>query len=89
MMRNFCFFNGLVAKTAFVFVVVIVVLQARGADTQVVQPFEIEGQYNPFNKIDTLVMKTLREKGIAPAFLCSDAVFMRRVYLDVNGTLPD
>ncbi|MBN2375606.1 MAG: DUF1553 domain-containing protein [Sedimentisphaerales bacterium] len=63
--------------------------EATGADNQVVQPFEIGGQYKAYNKIDTLVLKTLREKGIVPANLCSDAVFMRRVYLDVNGTLPE
>ena len=89
MMRNFGLLSRLVAKTAFVFVVVMAVQKAPGADTQVVRPFEISGQYKAFNNIDTLVIKTLREKGIAPANLCSDAVFMRRVYLDVNGTLPE
>lgn len=39
-------------------------------------------------RIDELVMTTLREKDIAPAALCSDSVFVRRVYLDLIGTLP-
>ncbi len=41
----------------------------------------------PAGKIDRLVMARLPKLGIQPA-LCSDAVFVRRVYLDVIGTLP-
>jgi len=41
------------------------------------------------NRIDTLVMAALRKQGIQPANLCSDEVFIRRVYLDVNGSLPE
>jgi len=51
--------------------------------------FETNAPYTPRNRIDTLVMGTLRDKGIKPAKLCSDAVFVRRVYLDVIGTLPE
>lgn len=40
------------------------------------------------NQIDTQIMATLRSKGIQPANLCSDEVFIRRVFLDVIGTLP-
>jgi hypothetical protein len=39
-------------------------------------------------KIDELVRDNLKSLGIEPAGLCSDAVFVRRVYLDVIGTLP-
>jgi Protein of unknown function (DUF1553)/Protein of unknown function (DUF1549) len=39
-------------------------------------------------RIDELVRAALRAKGIAPAALCSDAVFVRRVYLDVIGRIP-
>ncbi|MHC4354668.1 MAG: DUF1553 domain-containing protein [Planctomycetota bacterium] len=41
------------------------------------------------NHIDTLVMANLRKQGIQPAALCTDQVFLRRVYLDVTGTLPE
>ena len=41
------------------------------------------------NLIDAAVLATLRERGIEPAKLCSDEVFVRRVYLDVIGTLPE
>lgn len=42
----------------------------------------------PTNKIDGLVFAQLEREKILPANLCSDAVFVRRVYLDVIGTLP-
>ncbi len=38
--------------------------------------------------IDQIVDARLRELDIEPAPLCSDAVFVRRVFLDVIGTLP-
>src|SRR5208283_393398 len=38
-------------------------------------------------KIDKLVFANLRQLHIKPV-LCSDAVFVRRAYLDVIGTLP-
>lgn len=41
------------------------------------------------SKIDALVMANLRKRGIQPANTCSDQVFIRRVYLDVIGTLPE
>src|ERR1019366_1812154 len=40
------------------------------------------------NRIDELVFGKLKEKGITPAAPCSDGAFVRRVYLDVIGTLP-
>jgi hypothetical protein len=39
-------------------------------------------------KIDELVFGKLQDRGLPPAALCSDGVFVRRVYLDVIGTLP-
>jgi hypothetical protein len=38
--------------------------------------------------IDLMVMTALEERGVEPALRCSDAVFVRRAYLDVIGTLP-
>jgi len=40
------------------------------------------------NQIDKLVIAALKEKGIPPSRTCSDEVFIRRVYLDTTGTLP-
>jgi len=42
----------------------------------------------PSSKIDELVYGKLQQSGIPPAHICSDAVFVRRVHLDVIGTLP-
>lgn len=41
----------------------------------------------PETPIDKLVREDLKKIGVEPV-LCSDAVFVRRVYLDVIGTLP-
>ncbi len=40
------------------------------------------------NYIDTLVHAKLRKLRIAPSDLCDDPTFLRRVYLDITGTLP-
>jgi hypothetical protein len=40
------------------------------------------------SQTDRLVNARLARLGIPPADLCSDAVFLRRAYLDVIGTLP-
>jgi hypothetical protein len=40
------------------------------------------------NPVDEVVFDHLKRLHIEPARLCSDAVFVRRVYLDVIGTLP-
>ncbi|MDA0590653.1 MAG: DUF1549 and DUF1553 domain-containing protein [Planctomycetota bacterium] len=41
-----------------------------------------------FNFIDGLVDARLRKLNIHPSDLCSDSVYLRRVYLDIIGTLP-
>ena len=40
------------------------------------------------NIIDTLINAKLKKLRIAPSGLCDDATFLRRVYLDITGTLP-
>jgi hypothetical protein len=52
-------------------------------------PFEIPAPAVPRGRIDELVFARLRTLGVQPAHPCSDAVFVRRIYLDVIGTLPD
>lgn len=52
------------------------------------EPFERESVFAPANRIDELVLADLRKKNIQPANPCSDEVFVRRIYLDVIGTLP-
>lgn len=41
-----------------------------------------------FNEIDRLIDAKLRQLNYAPAELCSDAEFLRRVSLDLTGLLP-
>jgi len=51
-------------------------------------PFESAAPLAPQNKIDELVFARLEALHLTPARPCSDPVFVRRVYLDVTGTLP-
>ncbi|NLY01795.1 MAG: DUF1553 domain-containing protein [Rhodopirellula sp.] len=49
--------------------------------------FESSAPVKPAGEIDKLVLAKLSSLGIQPE-LCSDAVFVRRAYLDVIGALP-
>jgi len=51
--------------------------------------FECSADFISQNPIDTYTLAAWRKRGIEPANLCSDSVFIRRVYLDVIGTLPE
>ena len=64
--------------------VCLVTLGAQGA----APPFEGDSDFSAVNPIDTMVLAALQEHGIEPANRCSDEIFVRRVYLDVIGTLP-
>jgi hypothetical protein len=50
--------------------------------------YEMAGAGDWSGPIDSLVVSELERRGIEPARPCSDEVFVRRVYLDVIGTLP-
>ncbi|MFP6602146.1 MAG: DUF1549 domain-containing protein, partial [Pirellulaceae bacterium] len=52
---------------------------------------KIAARYPPVatpTRIDELVVSKLRKVGIVPSALCTDADFLRRVSLDMTGTLP-
>ena len=51
-------------------------------------PYESPARLAPAGEIDQLVFGRLKQLDIQPANLCSDAVFVRRAYLDVIGTQP-
>lgn len=51
-------------------------------------PFTSEQPVVVQNEIDGFVFGNLAELNIEPAKLCSDEVFLRRVYIDTLGTLP-
>jgi hypothetical protein len=57
-------------------------------DRGLVPTFEKPSDAAPLNRIDELVFARLSRAGIQPANLCSDAVFVRRAFLDAIGTLP-
>lgn len=67
----------------------VIVLAAAGAWCEDTLPFESAEAGPPTGPIDTLVLAKLSERGIVPANRCADEVFVRRVYLDVIGTLPE
>ncbi|MEX0819543.1 MAG: DUF1549 and DUF1553 domain-containing protein [Pirellulaceae bacterium] len=39
-------------------------------------------------KVDELVIEKLRKLGVVPSEICTDAEFLRRIRLDLTGTLP-
>lgn len=57
------------------------------ASRQIPTVMEIADPPKPTNRIDEIVLARLAELDIQPA-LCSDAVFIRRAYLDLIGKLP-
>ncbi len=69
--------------------VLLTILCAHAAEPGAVSPFESAAAGPSADPIDVLVAAKLSEKGLAPANPCSDAVFVRRVFLDVIGTLPE
>jgi hypothetical protein len=58
-----------------------------GAAGQVVSLMDSPDPPKPANRIDEIVFAKLKTLGIKPV-LCSDAVFVRRAYLDLTGKLP-
>lgn len=69
-------------------VVWLAVATGASADESPARPFESQTNRTPRSKIDKFVFAKLRQLNIQPANTCSDAVFVRRVYLDCIGTLP-
>ena len=51
-------------------------------------PYEFPTDVADYNYVDTLVHAKLKKLRIAPSGLCDDATFLRRIYLDITGTLP-
>ena len=52
------------------------------------EPFEAGSFSVPQCRIDAIIFARLAKDGLTPALPCSDAVFIRRLFLDVIGTLP-
>jgi hypothetical protein len=60
----------------------------HGAEAPVA-PYEIAAKPTAADPVDALVLASLAKREIEPANLCSDEVFIRRVTIDVTGSLPD
>lgn len=60
----------------------------RAAPATAALPYECVAAQTPASQVDHFVFTLLAKLGMEPANSCSDAVFVRRVYLDVIGTLP-
>ncbi len=58
------------------------------APQKVAPTYESAAGFVPQGKIDELVLANFKRLGLTPANQCSDAVFIRRAFLDVIGTLP-
>ena len=75
------------ASVISVFVLTVVLTGTVAAQAQT-GPYESPAKLAPAGEIDQLVFGKLKQLDIQPANLCSDAVFVRRAYLDVIGTQP-
>jgi len=76
-------------KISLVFVAFLMTAPAgMGAEETLDLTFESRADLTSQGRIDELVFGKLKELEIQPARMCSDEVFVRRVYLDVIGTLP-
>jgi hypothetical protein len=65
--------------------------QGQVAVFRIVVPLGIstpEYSFETKSYVDKLAQKKWQELGIVPSERCSDEVFIRRVYLDIGGTLP-
>ena len=75
-------------KTAFAAAVVFLAVAALAAQAPTSpNVFESPARVTPAGRLDQIVFARLNALGVTPA-LCSDSVFVRRVYLDLIGTLP-
>lgn len=76
-------------KTQLLIVLILVAVVVGAAPPgPSISPFESATTLTPDTPIDKLVLAKLDQLRIQPARLSSDAVFLRRAYLDVIGTLP-
>ena len=79
---------GSKVERSLLFPVVMLTALAVASPQAAPGPFESAAELTSGNKIDEAVFSRLKQLSIQPAHLCSDAVFVRRAYLDVIGTLP-
>jgi hypothetical protein len=81
--------HELISSSIFIFRLGMTLLLSLNTISLAVCPFEKAETFVPRNEIDVRIIKSLEAQHLQPANLCSDEVFIRRVYLDVIGTLPE
>ena len=91
--RAACCFLFLLMGIMFFMMTIMEGTHAQDSGSAVIEVFPLFEQakeFQPRNRIDELLLASLakKDKDIIPAPLCSDAVFVRRIYLDLTGTLP-
>jgi hypothetical protein len=80
--------SGAIMKRSVSAVVLLAFIAGPVTPQAAQSPFESTAVLSPRTRIDELVLTGLRKLNLQPANLCSDAVFLRRAYLDVIGSLP-
>lgn len=78
------FYSGLVAVCAQLLLPTV----CLAISEQLAEPFDSGQPFTVKNRVDEILAAKWKSLGIRPAQICSDGVFVRRVYLDVIGTLP-
>ncbi|MCX6967090.1 MAG: DUF1553 domain-containing protein [Verrucomicrobia bacterium] len=73
---------------AFFFFVLFLALPAWGGEPVAVFETKPGASVPAPTRVDSFISARLKQLGLPAANLCSDAVFLRRVYLDLLGTLP-
>lgn len=75
-------------ETMFLAMILLPVYVFPQTGQTIIKPYEDDKWPTPENIIDTQIVKFLSNYGQKLRNPCSDYVFIRRVYLDVTGTLP-
>ena len=64
------------------------ILVLGGSPLHAIADETVPAPFTPTCKLDRLLLKGLAKKGLTPSTRCSDAVFLRRAYLALTGTIP-
>lgn len=75
-------------RALLVAIAVLALSGAMAAEIDPASPYENTLTPTPVSTLDHYVFARLQYMNIQPAKMCSDAAFVRRVFLDVIGTLP-
>ncbi|MCM8809748.1 MAG: DUF1553 domain-containing protein [Candidatus Omnitrophica bacterium] len=79
----------LLKKYFLVVGILIILLYQNIYPQKIIKPYETENWPIYESEIDKIVFKNLKDKNLEPANPCSDEVFIRRIYLDAIGMLPE